>query len=173
MQTRIFQRHGHMPGELREKILVFRREARTGSLVQQLDYADHFSTVMPNRHSQKRTSAVVEALVEAGLEELQLVRVIDADGLAGFGDPSGDALAPGNTNFLMIESEGNDRPQFLVFVIHQEDAAAIGFYLLSRDLQDQLKQLGEIQGRVQQTSCLKEQRKLCDLFLLLLGGENV
>jgi hypothetical protein len=50
----------------------------------------------------RHSSAVIEFLVEAAVEERQRVRVGDVDKLAGIGHTSGDAVAEGDADFLVL-----------------------------------------------------------------------
>src|SRR5205814_6015312 len=99
-----------MAGELIEKVNVLIGEALRSGFVQELDDPDDLPVVMPHRHSQHGASLVIEFLIEASLEELELVSVFNIYDLTGFGNAPGDPMAERNPDLLVMKSLSNNRP---------------------------------------------------------------
>ena len=155
MQTRVLQRHGHVAGQLGEKIFVLFGKAIASGLVKELDHADNFARVMADGHAQQRASLIIEPLIEARFEGRMLVCVFDVDGLCRLGHTPRNALPPRHANFLMIETKGDNRPQLFLLSVNQKHAAAISFHFLARNLQNQLKQFRKVECRVEEARCFK------------------
>ena len=60
--------------------------------------------------TEQRLGAVIQSLVEAGIKNLQAVSIVSVYEFAGDGHLSGDALAEGDTDFLVVEPRGRNRP---------------------------------------------------------------
>src|SRR5215470_9660127 len=128
---------------------------------------------MANGQAQQRLGAVVEALVERGIEQFESVSVIRVDQLSGDGYVAGDPLAKGNADLLMVKAGGGDGPELLALLIGQEDGAALSFDFSTGDFEDQFQKLSQIKRGVQQARGFKEQRELIDAFVFFLRGQNV
>ncbi len=78
--------------------------------VQQLQYANNFSGMVLDGNTQQRFRAVVQPLVEAGIETLQGVGIVSVDEFAGDSHLAGNAFAKGNADFLVVEPGSGNRP---------------------------------------------------------------
>src|SRR5215468_4563930 len=139
MQARVLECHSHVARELGEKVFVFFCKAVSGGFVEELDYSDNLARIMPDRHAEKRSRAVIKALVKAGFEKWMLVCVLNVHRLCSFGHLSRNSFSPRNTNLLMVETKSHNRPQLLLLGIDEKDAAAVGLHFLPSDLKNQLK----------------------------------
>src|SRR6185312_2687375 len=109
MHLRIFQRHGHMSGELVEEAHVIGRKL-AALRIEQLQHANNFTRMVLDRKTEQRLGPVIQSLVEAGIESLQTVSIVSIYKFAGDSHLSGDALAEGDADFLVVESGSGDGP---------------------------------------------------------------
>jgi hypothetical protein len=100
-QARLLDGIGGVQGELRDEEAVLHREgghlARLVPGVDELQHPDDLVVARLQRHAEDGLGAVVGALVEGGVERegdvaLDVVHVVDQDGLARAGDVAGDGL---------------------------------------------------------------------------------
>src|SRR5438445_5420031 len=119
-------------------------------------------------NTQQRFGAVVQPLVEAGIETLQGVGIVSVDEFAGDGNLAGNALAKGNAYFLVVEPGGGNRPELFALAIGEKDGATLSFYFSARDFQDQLQEFRQIERGVEHARGFKEQGKLVDALVFFL-----
>src|ERR1041384_4679491 len=140
MELRVFQRHGHVAGKLVEEADIVAGEPSSWR-VEQLQHADDLARGMADGQAQQRLGAVVEALIEGGIKQIEPIGIICVDQLSRDGNMARDSLAEGDADLLMIETGGGNRPKFLALLIGPKDGTALSFDFSAGDFEDQFQKL--------------------------------
>ena len=172
-QPRVLERHGRRRRERLEQAEVVGVELVQPEL-RQHDRADH-PVVEPHRDGQDR-------LVDLGrsldlLRELAVVRVRGVDGLAGLGDPPGDALAHGGDQQLLglalvlgERAHERHRVQRPARGVEQVDPAVVELHELAEVLEDRLRDVADVLEAVQLARDALQQLEVADHLGLALGN---
>src|SRR6185312_7413803 len=129
--------------------------------------------MVTNRQDQQRLGAEVQALIESAIKRRQSVCILGVDQFAGNCHLPGNAFAERNADLLMVKARSGDRPQLFTVFIDQENRAALGFYLSPRNFENQFEKLSQIERGIQQARSFKQQRKLVDVLIFFLRGQNI
>src|SRR5262249_7681106 len=120
------------------------------AFVEELQDADDETSFVADRQAEEFTSSKAETLVDVGLEARIVVGVVEADGLALAGDPSGDAARDGQADELLLEGKADGGPDFFALAVDEKNGAAVGAGLARSDLQNDVDEFAEVECGVQE-----------------------
>src|ERR1700722_221883 len=159
MELGVFESECNVIGDGAEQIFV-RFGERPTLFVQQLQHADGLVALAENGQAQKRFGAVAEAQIDFRFEARICVGVFEIHGFAMLRHPSRDAFTDRQANFVLVEAQANQRPDFVAFVIDEKNGAAFRAGVPGGELQNNVQEFGEVEGGIEALGGLDDGGKL-------------
>src|SRR5579862_4449357 len=148
-----------MVGNRLEHVLIRSRE-RAGFLVQQLQYSDCFTGFISDRQAKQRSSAISQAQIYLGLETRIGVRIRQIHHFAVLRYPAGNSLGDRQPDFMLLETETDQRPYFLLVTVHQKNGSALRSRVAGGQSQNNVEKFGEVERRIQPLCRFDDRGKL-------------
>ena len=124
VKLRVFQRQRHVIGNRAQQRFIGTRK-RPALLIQQLQHANRLAVLVPNRQRQYRFRPESQPQIHFGLKSRIGVRVFQIDALAVLRHPSRNSAICWQPDFLLVEPQSNQRPDFIVLAVHQKNSPAL------------------------------------------------
>src|SRR4029077_18076838 len=161
VKLRVFESQGDVIGNVSKHRRIPLRE-RTGLFVQKLQNAGGVAVFVANRQAKQRARPKPQPNIDLRFKSRVRVRVSEIPSLPGLCPPSRDSARHRQTDFVLIESSTDERPDFVFLMVHQEDSAALRAGLPHRELKNDVQKFGKIQRRVETLRRFDDRRKFDD-----------
>src|SRR2546423_4305648 len=148
MQPRILERESDKHRDILKELRVLPGDRLFS--INQLQNSGHFSTVVQHRQREDVVCSIFQQLVELSIESGVRISIRDIQGLAGFGNESGDAFIQRHGNREVIHTLSDERMKKIPLTIQYEGGDTIDRNLIANDFQNDRCELLEVECGLQQ-----------------------
>src|SRR6266404_362289 len=147
VQLGLLERQRHVGGERVEERLVFLVE-RLG-LIQQLQDADDGVGFIADGQAKQLLCLEAQLPINVRFETRIAISVIEAHRGTLARHPAGNAPVRGEADHMLLQTQADQGPYFVVFLVHEKNSAASRAGLAGGQVQNDVNQLTKIECRIQ------------------------